>query len=278
MAGPVCRDCTVSAFPDCPACADSPRPASAPAACWNCGCGNCWPARAAALRPLREALAATDPPGTALRWLARPRVAAVLSGIAASGRDLCHGELDRLEQTPVLAHLRSVLVATGTLPARDELMARLERFTADALDGRPDPDQRQILRRYATWHLLRRLRSRNNGRPVTREQQNVVQQQVRAAAALLDWLDARRLTRSPRCRCRCGSGRRRGSWASSPPLGGCPRWSGEGAGPAGPRAGPAHPQGPGLGALGSGRDLGRPAGPAAGWRVARAALHRARGL
>jgi hypothetical protein len=60
-----------------------------------------------------------------------------------------------------------VLVATGTLPARDELMARLERFTADALDGRPDPDQRQILRRYATWHLLRRLRSRNNGRPVT---------------------------------------------------------------------------------------------------------------
>jgi hypothetical protein len=282
MAEPVCRDCTVPAFPDCPACADSPRPGQ----CAGCLLklrlrellagpdGGICPS----LRPLREALAATDPPGTALRWLARPRVAAVLSGIAAGGRGLCHGELDRLEQTPILAHLRSVLVATGTLPARDELMARLERFTADALAGRPDPDQRQVLRRYATWHLLRRLRSRNNGRPVTREQQNVVQQQVRAAAALLDWLDARRLTRSCRCRCRCGSGRRRGSWASSLPLGGCPRWSGEGAGPAGPRAGPAHPQGPGLGALGSGRDLGRPAGPAAGWRVARTALHRARGL
>jgi hypothetical protein len=282
MAEPVCCDCTVPAFPACPAWPDSPRPGQ----CTSCllelrlrellagpDGGTC-----PSPRPLREALAATDPPGTALRWLARPRVAAVLSGIAAGGRDLCHGELDRLEQTPVLAHLRSVLVATGTLPARDELMARLERFTAEALDGRPDPDQRQILRRYATWHLLRRLRSRNNGRPVTREQQNAVQQQVRAAAALLDWLDARRLTRSPRCRCRCGSGRRRGSWASSPPLGGCPRWSGEGAGPAGPRAGPAHPQGPGLGALGSRRDLGRPAGPAAGWRVARAALHRARGL
>jgi hypothetical protein len=89
----------------------------------------------------------------------------------------------------VLAHLRSVLVATGTLPPRDEQMARLERFTGDVIDGRPGPEQRQVLRRYATWHLLRRLRSRNNGRPVTCEQHNVVQQQVRGAVALLDWLD-----------------------------------------------------------------------------------------
>ena len=195
---PVCRDCTVPAFPDCPACADSPRPGQ----CASCllelrlrellagpDGGTCPP-----LRPLREALTATDPPVTALRWLAKPAVAAVLSGIAAGGRDLSHGELDRLEQTPVLAHLRSVLVATGTLPARDEQMARLERFTADVLGGRTDPEQRQALRRYATWHLLRRLRSRNNGRPVTHEQHNVVQQQVRGAVALLDWLDARSLT------------------------------------------------------------------------------------
>jgi hypothetical protein len=194
---PRCRDCTVPAFPDCPACADSPRPGQ----CAGCllelrlrellaGPGGVCPA----LRPLKEALAATDPPATALRWLAKPPVAAALSQIAADGRDLSHGELDRLKQTPVLAHLRSVLVATGTLPPRDEQMARLERFTADVLDGRPDPEQRQVLRRYATWHLLRRLRSRNNGQPATREQQDTVQQQVRAAVALLDWLGARDLT------------------------------------------------------------------------------------
>jgi hypothetical protein len=197
-AEPRCRDCTVSAFPDCPACAGTPRPGQ----CASCllelrlrellagpGGGIC-----PSLRPLKEALAATNPPATALRWLAKPPVAAALSQIAAGGRDLSHGELDRLEQTPVLAHLRSVLVATGTLPPRDELMARLERFTADVLDGRPDPEQRQVLRRYVTWHLLRRLRSRNNGRPATREQQDSVQQQVRAAVALLDWLGARDLT------------------------------------------------------------------------------------
>jgi hypothetical protein len=62
------------------------------------------------------------------------------------------------------------------------------------IDSRPEPEQRQILRRYATWHLLRRLRSRNHGRPVTGEQHNVVQQQVRGAVALFDWLDSRDLT------------------------------------------------------------------------------------
>src|SRR5712691_10709549 len=197
-AEPRCRDCTVPVFPGCAACADSPRPGQ----CASCLLelrlrellsgpdGGIRPS----LGPLKKALAATGPPGTALRWLAKPPVAAILSGIAAGGRDLSHGELDRLEQTPVLAHLRSVLVATGTLPSRDERMARLERFTADVIDGRPDPGQRQILRRYATWHLLRRLRSRNNGRPVTCEQHDVVQQQVRGAVALLDWLDSRDLT------------------------------------------------------------------------------------
>jgi hypothetical protein len=198
LAEPSCRGCTVPFFPDCAACADGLRPGQ----CARCRLelrlrelltgpdnGIC-----PSLGPLKKALAATDPPGTALRWLAKPSVAAVLSGIAAGGRDLSHGDLDRLEQTPVLAHLRSVLIATQTLPPRDEQMARRERFTAGMIDSRPDPEQRQILRRYATWHLLRRLRSRNHGRPVTGEQHNVVQQQVRGAVALFDWLDSRDLT------------------------------------------------------------------------------------
>ncbi len=197
LAEPRCHGCTVPAFPDCADCADSPRPGQ----CAGCLLelrlrelltepgGSVCPS----LAPLKEALAATGPPATATRWLSKPQVAAALAGIAAGDRDLSHGELDRLEQTPVLAHLRSVLVATGTLPPRDERMAQLERFAGDTIDARPDPEQRQALRRYATWHLLRRLRSRNNGRHVTYEQHNVVQQRVRAAVALLDWLGSRNL-------------------------------------------------------------------------------------
>jgi hypothetical protein len=202
---PHCRDCTVPAFPGCPACATGPRP------------GQCARCRLelrlrelltspdggirSSLRPLKNALATTDPPGTALRWLARQPVAAVLADIAAGRRQLTHAELDSLEQTPVLAHLRSVLVATGTLPPRDEQVARLERFIGDVLATRSDPDQRQILRRYAVWHLLRRLRHRNNGQPATIQQHDVVLQHVRGAVALLDWLEARNLTLAA-----CGQG------------------------------------------------------------------------
>ena len=105
----------------------------------------------------------TDPPGTALRWLAKQPVATVLADIAG-GRRLTHAELDRLEQTAILAHLRSVLVATETLPPRDEQMARLERFISDVLADRTDPDQRQILRRYV-WHLLRGCGVATTARP-----------------------------------------------------------------------------------------------------------------
>ena len=124
LAEPRCRDCTVPAFPGCPACAASPRPGQCAACLLELRLrellaspdGGIHPS----LRLLKEALAATDPPGTALRWLAKPAVAAVLAGLAAGCRQLTHGELDRLEQTPVLAQLRSVLVATGALPPRDE--------------------------------------------------------------------------------------------------------------------------------------------------------------
>ncbi len=196
---PLCQACTVPAFRlDCPACETSPHPGQCP----DCRLdrrlrelltgtdGTIHPA----LHPLKEALAATDPPGTALRWLAKEPVATILAGIAAGHRQLTHADLDELPQRTILAHLRSVLVATGTLPPRDEQMARLERFLDGVLATRTDPGQREILQRYAVWHLLRRLRRRNNGQPTTHEQYAVVHQHVRAAAVVLDWLAAQRLT------------------------------------------------------------------------------------
>jgi hypothetical protein len=202
---PLCQGCTVAVFPDCAACQSSPQPGRCP----DCRLelrlrelftgpdGTIHPA----LRPLKQALTATDPPGTALRWLAKQPVAAVLADIAAGRCELSHTELDDLHPSAVLTHLRSVLVATGTLPARDEQMARLERFLGDLLATRTDPDQRQILHRYANWHLMRRLRSRNNGRPTTQQQYAVVHQHTRAATILLDWLTSQHLTLAT-----CGQG------------------------------------------------------------------------
>ena len=71
--------------------------------------------------------------------------------------------LDELPASQTLAHLRSVLVAVGALPARDEEMVRLEALPGRTARLPADPEQRQILHRYLIWHLVRRLRSRNNG-------------------------------------------------------------------------------------------------------------------
>jgi hypothetical protein len=202
---PICQSCTVAVFPDCAACETSPQPGQCPDCRLELRLRELFTgpdgATHPALHPLKQALAATDPPGTALRWLAKQPVATVLSDIAADRRELSHAELDELHPSGILAHLRSVLVATGTLPTRDEQMARLERYLRDVLATRTDPDQRQILHRYANWHLLRRLRRRNNGQPATQQQYAVVHQHTRAATILLDWLTAQHLTLAT-----CGQG------------------------------------------------------------------------
>ncbi|MFF4606920.1 hypothetical protein ACFY12_29835 [Streptomyces sp. NPDC001339] len=53
---------------------------------------------------------------------------------------------------------------------------------------------RKILYRYATWHLLRRLRRRSRGKEVTHYQLAFAQQHLRAAVCLLDWLENENLT------------------------------------------------------------------------------------
>lgn len=196
---PRCGSCTQpESRPDCPACQDRHRVGQCP----DCRLdrrlrelltgsdGAIHPA----LQPLHQALASTKPPTTALRWLARPIVTAFLTEVSAGRRQLTHQELDSLPANPTLAHLRSVLVSTGTLRPRDEHMARLERLLRNLLAARTDPDQQQLLHRYAVWHLLRRLRRRNNGKDTTHTQFAVVRQQVRAAIALLDWLATQQLT------------------------------------------------------------------------------------
>jgi len=198
LTDPICQNCTVPAFPDCAICATSPQPGQCPRCRLELRLRELFTGADGATHPalgqLKQALTATDPPGTALRWLAKQPVATVFADIAAGRRELTHAELDALQQNPIIAHLRSVLVATGTLPSRDEQMARLERLLRDILAARADHDQRQILQRYTIWHLLRRLRRRNNGQPATHQQYAVVQQHARGATVLLDWLSAQHLT------------------------------------------------------------------------------------
>jgi hypothetical protein len=79
---------------------------------------------------------------------------AILRALADQDQPLSHETLDELPPGKTVEHLRSVLVATDTLPPRDEQLARLERWICRTIAERTDPDQRQLLHRYAVWHVI----------------------------------------------------------------------------------------------------------------------------
>lgn len=140
------------------------------------------------LQALYENLAGSERPTSVLGWLAKSDAAAVLRSLATGERPLAHAALDELPPAKPVEHLRAVLVATGALPRRDEHLARLERWVAATIAARADPDEAHLLRRYAIWHLLRRLRRRPGGAGTTDAQATTVKRRVRAAVELLDWL------------------------------------------------------------------------------------------
>ncbi len=146
------------------------------------------------LQALHHALATSGRPDTVAAWLDRSAAPAILRDLEAAKRPLSHQILDELPSGKPVEHLRSVLVAIGTLPPRDEHMARLQQWITRTITARPDAEQQQLLHHYAVWHLLRRLRGRLNGTDTTHTQAVVVQQHVKAAVTLLDWLTAHDLT------------------------------------------------------------------------------------
>jgi hypothetical protein len=201
LTNPLCADCTApAAWLDCPTCSnpDNPNPGQ---------CARCLIDKRLAelmgpptsslppgLQALRRDIATTEHPITAMRWLTKPSIAPVLSDLATGRIALTHQALDELPDSQPLAHLRQTLVAVGALPERDEVMVRLEAFLADLLASQHDPDRRRLLHRYLNWHLVRRLRNRNNGRPTTRQQSLMIRRLARGAVVFLDWLATHDLT------------------------------------------------------------------------------------
>ncbi|MDH6502430.1 hypothetical protein [Streptomyces sp. SAI-149] len=131
-------------------------------------------------------------PLSLLYWLREPVPRRLLAALAAEKGPVTHDLLDGLGH-PVKAvrHLRAALAADGVLPARDERLAELEGWLPRAVARIEDPRERQVVRGFATWHHLRRLRRDAEKRPVTVHQAVVVRREVKAAIQLVAWLRAR---------------------------------------------------------------------------------------
>jgi hypothetical protein len=202
-AAPRCATCTrpdTSFWHRCPGCGE-------PMAHRRRRCGRCTlhrrlddvlragtgavPAR---LQTLHQHLADHDRPETVLAWLNKDATTRTLRALAMGELALTHGALDELPDDKTLRHLRAVLVATGALPPRDEQIVRLERWITSTVAAHPDAEQRQVLHRYAVWHVLRRLRRRVHGSSTTYGQAVAARRNVNAAIALLTWLSSQGTT------------------------------------------------------------------------------------
>lgn len=202
LAAPRCGPCTdtgPSLLKACPACGEASKLVEGP--CERCGIAQrldevLTGASGQIMAPLvklRDSMLEVRPE-TTLEWLRKPAVSGMLADLGSGRLALSHDALDALALGKPVEHLRSVLVSTGALPARDEHMVRLERWVADTVASRPGAEEQQLLRRYALWHLVRRLRRRHRGADTTYGQFVTVKRHVRGAMNLLDWLRAGQLT------------------------------------------------------------------------------------
>ncbi|MFI1401060.1 site-specific integrase [Streptomyces sp. NPDC020681] len=197
LEAPLCAQCT-NPDPDfwgrCPVCMTTWQLSTRP--CQRCSLdrkirellGGGSDTVSAELIPFHTALAGAERPDVALAWISRPNVRDLLTQMGCDDRPVTHEALDELPADKTLAHLRSVLVATGALPPRDERLVALENWITATLQNRTDLDERRILHGYAVWHHLRRLRQRLANENTTHLQALNVRCHVTAASKFLDWL------------------------------------------------------------------------------------------
>lgn len=82
-------------------------------------------------------------------------------------------------------------MSCGVLPAVDKQICSLERWLIGHLADIPDPDHAQVIRRFATWEVLPRLRTSSQKKPITPAARRHAADQVKQATAFLTWLAAR---------------------------------------------------------------------------------------
>ncbi|MGE6738432.1 hypothetical protein ACQKIP_47125, partial [Streptomyces sp. NPDC059900] len=139
------------------------------------------------LEPVITALIGSDP-YRLLVWIADLAPRRLLAELASGAGPVTHEALDQMTPSTALSHFRSILVANNALPERDEYLARLEQWLDRILDDVDHAEDKRLLRSFATWFHLRRLRRRSARRPLTINQIGGVRHEVRSSIRLLAWL------------------------------------------------------------------------------------------
>jgi hypothetical protein len=145
-----------------------------------------------ALVPLFAALTSMAKPKAGLIWLRNPKVPELLGDLASGRIPLTHEALHAVASWRTAAYLRDLLMTCGVLPTIDKQLAHYEtllhRRLADLADaGSP---HLRLLRQFAVWYQLPRLRAKAQARPLTPSHRQFASDQLTQAHGLLGWLAA----------------------------------------------------------------------------------------
>jgi hypothetical protein len=148
----------------------------------------------AAMSSVLEAICAARNPRSALNWLRKGAGAAVLADIGAGRTAATHEALDEHPRPRAAGFLRQVLTAGGVLAPRDEELTRAEQWLAGLLESLDSPEHRRLVRAFATWQVMRRLRRNAQARPRHRTRTASARSSISEAARFLAWLRGRGTT------------------------------------------------------------------------------------
>ncbi|MFE7835943.1 hypothetical protein ACFU53_07750 [Streptomyces sp. NPDC057474] len=156
------------------------------------------------LVPLADSLLAMDKPLSGLTWLytGKGRTDSPEHLLRHLGRGeiaLTHEAFHPLQPWRAASHLRELLMACGVLPAIDKQICSFERWLLGHLADITDPEHAQLVRRFATWEVLPKLRTRAEKKPLTPASRRYAGDQVKHATAFPGWLSERGLA-LPTCR------------------------------------------------------------------------------
>lgn len=141
----------------------------------------------ATLQDVRDALVSTNRPRTILSNCTRTDSLVLLGRLAQQSEPLTHEMLDNEGDGFSVTYLRALMVASGALPGRDENQARLQRFAASVIESIDHQRHRQVLSRYARWHVVARVKFDRHGQ-LTANVAARCRQEIRTAQRFLDHL------------------------------------------------------------------------------------------
>jgi hypothetical protein len=122
------------------------------------------------------------------RWLAKSPVVPLLAELGRGELDISHEALDRHPSRQAARRLEDLLVASGALPSRDTMLARMEEWIEQHLAGSA---HEPVLRPFAHWIVLRRYRRKSQHAPLNAGELGRAKAGLASGTAFLNWLTER---------------------------------------------------------------------------------------